>query len=211
MKIALIGATGNLGSRIAKMAIAGGDSLKCFCRHGEVQGEQVENINKSLFDITDEDLKDCDVFISAYGSGFQADAKINYDAFIKYIELNKEANRPTIVIGGAGSLYADETHLKYLYDEPGYPDFLYEISKNITKGIRELDREDFPWTVVNPPETLESVHPEKINYQVVVTDYLAYNEKGKSYATYDDVAAAMLEIAHEQNHKKQRVVVVSEV
>ena len=92
MKIALIGATGNLGSRIAKMAIAGGDSLKCFCRHGEVQGEQVENINKSLFDITDEDLKDCDVFISAYGSGFQADAKINYDAFIKYIELNKEAN-----------------------------------------------------------------------------------------------------------------------
>ena len=193
------------------MAIAKGDSLKCFCRHGEVQGEQVENINKSLFDIIDEDLKDCDVFISAYGSGFQADAKINYDAFIKYIELNKKANRPTIVIGGAGSLYADETNSKYLYDEPGYPDFLYEISKNITKGIRKLDKEDFPWTVVNPPETLESIHPEKINYQVVVTDYLAYNEKGQSYATYDDVAAAMLEIAHEQNHKKQRVVVVSEV
>lgn len=210
MKLALVGATGNLGSRIAKMAIARGDSLKCFCRHGEVQGEQVESVKKSLFDMTEEDLQDCDVFISAYGSGFQADARINYNAFLKYIELNKTAKRPTIVIGGAGILYADEARLDYLYNKPEYPEFLYEMSKDIADGVRELEKEDFPWTVVNPPEVLEGEVSGEINYHIIATDCLAYNKNGKSYATYDDVAAAMLAIAHERGYEKQKVVVVNE-
>lgn len=210
MKIALIGAAGNLGQRIARTALEKGHLVKGFCRHGENDSENAQIIHKSLFDITEEDLQDCDVFISAFGSGFQADPVINYEAFIKYIALNEKSQRPTVVIAGAGSLYTDQTRKVLCCEQPDYPDFLYGISKNIALGIEKMVQADFPWTIVSPPEQFDSEKPGTGDYRVEAADYLLYNSQGKSYAAYDDVAAAMVRIAEEQNFIKQRVVVVSE-
>ena len=210
MKIALIGAAGKLGNRIVKAALAKGYIVKGFCQQGEIGDENAEIIHKSLFDITAQDIQDCDVFISAFGSGFQADPSINYEAFLKYIELNERAGRPTIVIAGAGSLYTDETRTTLCYEQPEYPEMLYGISKNIALGIEKMMQADFPWTIVSPPEQFDVNNPGNGVYSVKASDYLQYNSQGKSYAVYDDVAAAMLCIAEEQNFVKQRVVVVSE-
>ena len=124
MKVAVIGANGNLGSRVTKQALDRGFEVKGFIYAGETPDERAMIIQKSLFDITREDLEDCDVMISAYGSGFQADPELNHQAFLKYIELNEGIERHLITIGGAGSLFTDETHVTYCYETPEHPDFL---------------------------------------------------------------------------------------
>ena len=95
-------------------------------------------------------------------------------------------------------------------EEQEYPDFLYPISKNIAAGIQKLCENDFPWTVVSPPVVFDQNQPGCGEYQIMAADYVVYNQKKESYATYDDVAKAMVKIAEEQNYPKQRVVVVSE-
>ena len=66
MKIAVIGANGNLGSRVTRQALERGMTVKGFVYAGNVEDERVEVVNKSLFDVTKEDISDCDVMISAY-------------------------------------------------------------------------------------------------------------------------------------------------
>ena len=140
MKLAVIGANGNLGTRVTKQALDRGIAVKGFIYDGETPDARAELVKKSLFDVTAEDIADCDAVVSAYGSGFKADPKLNHQAFLKYIALCENSGRHLIAIGGAGSLFTDETHTTYCYETPEHPDFLREISKNIKLGIDELKK-----------------------------------------------------------------------
>lgn len=208
MKIAVIGANGNLGSRVTKQALDRGFKVKGFLYMGETPDDRVEVVNKSLFDITKEDLADCDVMISAYGSGFNADPTLNHQAFLKYIELNKGEKRHLISIGGAGSLFTDETHKVYCYETPEHPDFLREISKNIKLGIGELRKTtDVNWTVVCPSSFFDPDGEHTGKYQIGTEGHLIYNDKGESIVSYDDLAQAMLDIAQDDSYNKMQITV----
>lgn len=210
MRIALIGASGMLGRCVIEKALEKGHTVKGFCRHCVPDRENVEFIAKSLFEMTEADIEDCDVFISAFGSGFEADPEINYEAYQQYRALNEDAGRRTVVIGGAGSLYTDSMRNTLCLEQPEYPKFLYEISKNIAKGIEELSHADFPWTIVSPPVQFDAEHPGYGEYRIIEADYVVYNKQNDSYASYRDVAAAMVEISEKSVWQKKRVVVVSE-
>lgn len=208
MRIAVIGANGNLGSRVTKQALDRGFEVKGFIYMGETPDERAMVVNKSLFDITKEDLADCDVMISAYGSGFNADPTLNHQAFVKYIELNKGEKRHLITIGGAGSLFTDETHTVYCYETPEHPDFLREISKNIKLGIDELKKStDVNWTVVCPSSFFDPDGEHTGKYQVGTDGHLIYNDKGESIVSYDDLAQAMLDIAQDDSYNKMQITV----
>ena len=209
MKIAVIGANGNLGSRVTKQALDRGFEVKGFIYMGDTPDERAEIINKSLFDITKEELQDCDVMISAYGSGFNADPTLNHQAFLKYIELNEGSERHLITIGGAGSLFTDETHTMYCYEAPDHPEFLREISKNIKLGIDELKgtTADLNWTVVCPSSFFDPEGGHTGKYQIGTEGHLIYNKKGESVVTYDDLAQAMLDIAEENSYNKMQITV----
>lgn len=71
MKIAVIGASGTLGSIVTKQALDRGIAVKGFIRSGEVPDTRAEIVRKNLFDLTKGDLADCDVMISTYGSGLR--------------------------------------------------------------------------------------------------------------------------------------------
>lgn len=208
MKIAVIGANGNLGSRVTKQALDRGMEVKGFIYMGETPDERAEIINKSLFEITKEDLQGCDVMISAYGSGFDADPRLNHQAFLKYIELNQGEERHLIAIGGAGSLYSDETHKTYCYKTPEHPEFLRDISKNIKYGIDELKKTtNMNWTVVCPSSFFDPKGGHTGKYQIGTEGHLIYNEKGESIVTYDDLAQAMLDIAEDNSYNKMQITV----
>lgn len=210
MKIAVIGAKGNLGSRVVRQALERGMEVKGFVRSGTIEEESVEVVKKSLFDITREDLADCDVMISAYGSGFDVDPTLNYKAFLKYIELNKGTSRHLIAIGGAGSLFTDSTHTTYCYETPEHPDFLREISKNIKLGIDELKKtSDVNWTVVCPSSFFDSEGALTGNYEVGTEEQIIFNEAGESRVTYEDLAMAMLDIAEADNYNQKLITVLT--
>lgn len=210
MKIAVIGANGNLGSRVTKQALNRGYEVKGFIYDGETPDECAEIVKKSLFDITKEELSDCDVMISAYGSGFKADPTLNHQAFMQYIALNENTNRHIIAIGGAGSLFTDETHTTYCYETPEHPEFLREISKNIKLGIDEFKRtENVNWTVVCPSSFFDPDGGLTANYEIHTEGHLVFNEKGESRVTYDDLASAMIDIAEENSYHQKMVIVLS--
>ena len=126
MNIAVIGANGNLGKSVVEMAVKQGLNVKAF---DYVGGDSI--IQKSLFDLTKEDLKNVDVVISAYGSGLKSDPTLNRKAFEKYIELLDHTSMYLITIAGAGSLYCDNTHTLFEYQLDSHPAKLKEISHQI--------------------------------------------------------------------------------
>lgn len=210
MKIAVIGANGNLGSRVTRLALERGMQVKGYIYDGESPDERVEIVKKSLFDITPEELVDCDVMISAYGSGFHADPALNHQAFLKYIELNADTGRHLIAIGGAGSLYTDSSHTVYSYETPEHPDFLREISKNIKLGIDELKKESrVNWTVVCPSSFFDPEGGLTGSYEIGTEGHLLFNESGESRVTYDDLALAMVDIAEQNSYLCQQITVLT--
>jgi putative NADH-flavin reductase len=208
MKIAVIGANGNLGSRVTRQALDRGIEVKGFIYDGEIPDKRVETVKKSLFDVTPEDVADCEVMISAYGSGFHADPELNHQAFLKYIQINAGSERHLIAIGGAGSLYTDESHTTYCYELPEHPEFLRGISKNIKLGIDELKKNaSLNWTVVCPSSFFDAEGPLTGNYQIGVEGHLIFNQEGKSYVTYEDLAMAMIDIAVNHTYHNMQITV----
>ena len=210
MKIAVVGANGNLGSRVVRQALERGIEVKGFIHSRNMGDDRIEVVKKSLFDITREDIAECDVMISAYGSGFDADPTLNHKAFLKYIELNEGTQRHLIAIGGAGSLFTDSTHTKYCYETPEHPDFLREISKNIKLGIDELKKTtDVNWTVVCPSLFFDSEGALTGNYEIGTEEQVIFNEAGESRVTYEDLAMVMLDLAEADSYNRKQITVLT--
>lgn len=208
MKVAIIGANGNLGTRVTKQALDRGFQVKGFIYDGETPDERIEIVKKSMFYITKEDIADCDVMISAYGSGFKADPKLNHQAFLKYIELNDKTDRHLIAIAGAGSLFTDEKHKTYCYEVPDYPDFMRGISENIKLGIDELKKtSEMNWTAVCPSSFFDPEGKLTGNYEIGTEGHLIFTYEGISYVTYNDLAMAMLDIAEQNTYNKMQITV----
>lgn len=210
MKIAVIGANGNLGTRVTRQALDRGFAVKGFIYNGDIPDERAEIVVKSLFDITEADIMDCEVMISAYGSGFHADPALNHKVFLKYIELNRGKKRHLIAIGGAGSLFTDASHTTYSYETPEHPEFLREISRNIKLGIDELKKVDnVNWTVVCPSAFFDSEGTLTGNYEVGTEGHLIYNAAGESRVTYDDLANVMVDIAEMDSYNCKQITVLT--
>lgn len=211
MKIGIIGANGNLGKKITKEALNRGHQVTAFIYKGELELDCVK-IEKNLFDMVNDDVKDLDVVISAFGGGISAkiDASINKKAFEKYIELLDNTSIKLIVTAGAGSLYTDETHTLYEYEANHHPEKLKETSKNIKLGVDELKKTThLDWTAVCPSRQFDLNGPLTKKYLIGEKEEIIYNEDGKSYLTYEDMAQAMLDIAQERTYSKQVITIAT--
>lgn len=210
MKIAVIGANGNLGSRVTKYALMRGHNVKAIIYNGSTPDERTEILEKSLFDLTSDDFKDVDVVISAFGGGLSSDPVINKDAFVKYIELLDNSDKKLIAIGGAGSLFTNAEHSLYEYESPAHPQMLKEISKNIKLGIDELERvESFDWTVVCPSRKFDLEGSYTGEYLVGEDNIIIFNDNNESYVTYEDLASAMVDIAESKKYKQKKITIAT--
>ncbi len=210
MKVGVIGANGNLGNRIVKQAIDQGIDVKAFVYMSECLDKRVVSIEKNIFDLTKDDIKDIDVLISAFGGGFKVDPIINKNAFFKYIELLDNTDKKLVAIAGAGSLYTDNTHTIYEYQSDNHPEKLKEISKNIRLGVDELEKTNsFNWTVVCPSRRFDSKGGYTGEYIVGDKCEVIYNKDNQSYVTYDDLAKAMLDIAKNNLYTQQVITIAS--
>lgn len=210
MKLVVIGANGNLGSKVVKQALERGHEVKSIVYKCEIECDGINIIDRNLFELTKEDLDDNEIIISAFGGGFNADPIINKEAYEKYIELLDGSNKKIIAIAGAGSLYTDSTHTMREYEVPGYSPKLSAISKNIKLGVDEIKkRKDLNWTVVCPSRKFDLEGPHTKNYKVGTDEEIIFNEDGNSYVTYEDLATAMLDIAENDLYNNEVVTVAT--
>jgi putative NADH-flavin reductase len=201
MKVAQIGASGNVGSRILTELLNRGHEVTGIVRHPE-KLQRHDRVVVKRGDINDEAglatlLAHHDAVISAVR--FQS---ANPRSLIEAVK--KAGVKRLLVVGGAGSLEVSPG--VQLVDTPDFPeaykpealagrDFL-----NILRGEQELD-----WTFLSPSALF--VPGERTGKFRLGTDRLLVNANGESRISMEDYAIALVDELETPRHSRQRFTV----
>lgn len=214
MKVALIGATGFVGSKILSELINRNHQVTAIVRNPEALTEN-ENVVAKKVDVLDIDaladaVKGHDVVVSAYNAGWTNPSI--YDEFLKGSEAIQEGVKKSgvkrfIVMGGAGSLYvADGVQLIDSQDFPeewkagalAARDYL-----NIIKKEQDLD-----WTFISPAiEMHQGTSGERKGTYRTGLETPVFDENNRSVISAEDVAVAIVDEVEQPKHIKERFTV----
>lgn len=134
MKIAIIAAHGQAGQTIAKEAVKRGHQVTAIVR-SENKSVAQEVIQKDAFALTKEDLAGFDVVVNAFGA-WTPETLPDHARLAEHLATIL-AGSPTrlLVVGGAGSLYLDESQTAMLKDTPDFPAEYLPIAEAMGAGL----------------------------------------------------------------------------
>ena len=207
MKIAVLAANGKVGSLIVKEAVERGHDVTAITR--DVNKTVAKKfLKKDILDLTENDLKDFDVVITAFGAWTEDTLPLHKTTLEHLSDVLANKNTHLLVVGGAGSLYMDDTLTTQLYQTSDFPAVYLPVAINMTKGLEVLrKRNDVKWTYVSPAAEFEYDWERKGEYQLA-GEVFTVNAKGESKISYADYAIAMVDEAEKGNHINQRISVL---
>ncbi len=207
MKIAVVCANGKEGKLLVQEAVDRGLDVTAVVR-GENRSAAEKVLNKDLFQLTAEDLKEFDVVIDAFGA-WTGDALPQHSTSLKHLcDILSGTKTRLLVVGGAGSLYVNPEHTACVADGPDFPDVFKPLAAAMAKALSELrKRSDVQWTYISPAADFQA-EGEKTGSYILGGEELTVNSRGESIISYADYAAAMIDEALKGNHIQQRISVV---
>ena len=207
MKLAVVCANGKAGKLIVKEALDRGLDVTAVVR-GENRTEATQVIQKDLYDLTAEDLKDFDVVIDAFGA-WTEDTLPQHSTSLKHLcDILSGTDVRLLVVGGAGSLYVNPEHTAQVMDGPDFPNVFKPLASNMGKALAELrQRSDVKWTYVSPAGDFQA-EGERTGKYILGGEELTLNGRGESVISYADYAIAMVDEAVSGGHIRQRISVV---
>src|SRR5690554_1709774 len=209
MKIAIIGATGFLGSKLVKEAKDRGLEVTAIARNPEKLTEEVKKaaIDVNRVDELAEVLKGQDAVVSAFNAGWKNPNL--YQDFLKGSKSIQEAVKKAgverlLVIGGAGSLYDAENN--QLVDSPDFP---AEIKPGATAArdyLNELKEEkDLDWAFFSPAiEMHPGITTGRTGKYRLGKDHPVFDENNVSKLSPEDVAVVLMDEIEKPKHHKER-------
>lgn len=207
MKIAVLAANGKVGSLIVKEAVDRGNDVTAIARE-ENKTVAKKFLKKDILDLTENDLKDFDVVITAFGAWTEDTLPLHKTTLEHLSDVLANKNTHLLVVGGAGSLYMDDTLTTQLYQTPDFPAVYLPVAINMAKGLEVLrKRNDVKWTYVSPAAEFEFDWERKGEYQLA-GEVFTVNAKGESKISYADYAIAIVDEAEKGNHINQRISVL---
>ena len=210
MKIGIIGASGKVGSLVLKEAKDRGHEVTAIVRNAsKLIDKNVAVIEKSIFDLTSEDINQFEVVVNAFGAPL-GEEQAHVDAGHALIEALKGTNTRAIIVGGAGSLYVDENKTIQVIDTPEFPDIVKPTAAGQARNLKELqETSGITWTFISPSAVFNPEGKRTGTYQAG-KDHLLVNSKGESYISYADYAIAVVDEIENPQHKNERFTVVAE-
>lgn len=207
MKIAVICANGKAGKKIVKEAVERGLDVTAVVRE-ENQTAAEKTLQKDLYDLTVEDLKDFDTIVDAFGA-WTEDTLEGHSTSLKHLcDILSGTQTRLLVVGGAGSLYVNPEHTACVSDGPDFPDIFKPLAAAMAKALGELrERKDVRWTYISPAGDFQA-EGEKTGAYILGGEELTLNEKGESIISYADYAAAMVDEITKGSHIQERISVV---
>jgi putative NADH-flavin reductase len=196
MKIAVIGATGNVGQRIIAEAERRGHETIAISRGGGAVG----NGRAVRADLTDK------AGIAKAIEG--ADAVVLSVRFqdldvAGLLDALKGARR-LLIVGGAASLYVAPG--LQLIDTEGFPDFIKVEAEPARQALARIQQEtDLDWTFLSPSVFFGP--GERTGQFRLGKDELLTAADGKSHISYEDYAVALLDEIEQPKHSRQRFTV----
>lgn len=206
-KIAIIGASGYVGTALLNEAVKRGHQVSALVRHPEKIAANA-NVTAVKADVLDTDglavlLKGHDLVISAYNPGWQEDdiRNIHIKGSKSISEAVKKAGiKRLIAVGGAGSL---EINGAQLVDSPEFPAEYKEGALGARQALNDLKAEnELDWSFVSPAILL--VPGEATGTFRLGKDSPVFDDKGESKITVGDLAVAILDEAEQGKHIRQR-------
>jgi len=211
MKIGVIGASGKAGNLILNEAIERGHTVTAIVRDaGKVRNQSVSVLEKDIFALKAEDLRDFDILVNAFNAP-SGEEHQHVEAGRVLIEALKGApSTRLIVVGGAGSLFVDEAKTVRNFDTPDFPEDYLATAKNMGQNLEELKNSNgIQWTYISPAAFFDDEGKRTGTYQKG-GEQLLFNSKGESYISYADYAIAVLDEIENPQHINARFTVVAE-
>jgi putative NADH-flavin reductase len=211
MKIAVFGATGNVGQQVVKEALRRGHEVVGVVRDpGKVQTPD-PRVTLRRGDATDagsvaEISRDADVVVSAISPrpnarGLAAPSLVTA-ARALIGGLRQSATKRLLVTGGAGSLEVQPG--KALVDQPGFPEAYKPEALQHREALEVFRTEGagLEWTFLSP--AVEIAPGERTGRYRTTDDRVLADERGKSFITFEDYAVAMLDEIERPAHVGRR-------
>ena len=209
MKIAVICANGKAGQLITKEALDRGLDVTAAVR-GENRSAAKNVIVKDLFDLTADDLKGFDAVVDAFGA-WTPDTLSRHSTTLRHLcDILGGTDTRLLIVGGAGSLYADPEHTVQVMDDPDFPEMFKPLASAMGTALDELrERNDVKWTYISPAGDFRA-DGERTGKYILGGEELVLNSKGESVISYADYAVAMVDEIVGGNNIRKRISVVSE-
>ncbi|MFD1470944.1 NAD(P)-dependent oxidoreductase [Companilactobacillus mishanensis] len=202
MKIAVIGANGKEGSMIVKEAQSRNIDVTSIVRDAK-KSPTDKYIVSDIFGLKKEDIKSFDAVVNA--TGFFGDDVVKFVPSIEHlVEIFSGENTRLLVVGGAGSLYLDDSHTQKLYQSDGFPDSVKPLSEEMGKSLDVLKKSNINWTYVSPAADFD-FKAEKTGKYVVAGEELTFDKNKNSKISYADYAIAMVDEIEEPKHENERI------
>lgn len=209
-KVALIGASGFIGSQLVKELLSRGYQVTAIARSADKIKNDDKNLKVVSADVFDTDklaevLKNNDAVISAYNPGW-TNPNI-YDDTIKgyqsIIEAVKKAGIKRLqAVGGAGSLLVAPG--KTVVDSGAIPDEILPGVKALALVLKDqfLPEKELDWVFFSPAGTIEP--GERTGKYRLGLDNLITDDQGNSKISVQDYAKAMVDELENPKHHQQR-------
>lgn len=207
MNIALIGASGFVGSALLKEALARGHRVTALVSHPEKLAKQ-SSLTAVKTDVLDEtalagQLRGHDAVLSAFSGHAQEDILGYYLRGIRsIIAAVKTAGVPRLlVVGGAGGL--EVAPGVQLLDTPEFPAQWKATGEGARQALQMLRQEaELDWTMLSPSAYLEP--GERTGKFRLGTDELLVGDNGQSRISLEDYAVAMIDELEQPAHSRRR-------
>jgi putative NADH-flavin reductase len=210
MKVAIVGASGFIGSYVRDEALARGHQVTAIVRRPEnitVQDPRLAVVKADILKAkVDELVKGHDAVRSAYSAGRSGTDIYNeqikgYEAIIGGVK--KSGIKRLLVVGGASTLEAS----------PGVELIDTMSPEKITQGMlatRQMlymlrKERELEWTFLSPPATISP--GERTGHYHTGKDQLVKNKEGESRISTRDYATAMLDELEHPRHIRERFTV----
>jgi putative NADH-flavin reductase len=209
MKIALIGATGFVGSAILNELTDRKHEVTAIARNPKEENSDAKWIKADANDVDalSKAVAGNDLVISAYNAGWtNPNIYADFIAGSKAIQeaVKKSGVKRFIVIGGGGSLYASPT-LQFV-DTPEFPKEYFEAASaardylNIIKEESELD-----WAFFSPAlEMHAGIDSGRTGNYRLGLENAVFNADNRSILSVEDLAVAIADEAENPKHHQQR-------
>ncbi len=206
MKIALIGATGYVGTKLLSEALTRGHQVTAIVRETSGQLPQHLNLKTVKADATNTTalagvVQGHNLVISAFNPGLDADGS-GTRAIIAGVR--RAGISRFLTVGGAGSLYLPSG--QRVVDQPDFPAEWKEGSLRTVAFLETLRAEkELDWVFLSPAAML--VPGERTGHYRSGRDQLLVNSEGESRISLEDYAVAMLDEAENPQHHRERFTV----
>ncbi|MBM7314699.1 NAD(P)H-binding protein [Streptococcus suis] len=207
MKIAIIAANGQAGQVLTQEAVERGHQVTAIVR-SENKSQAQEVIQKDALALTKEDLAGFDLVINAFGA-WTAETLPQHSQLAEHLTTLLAAS-PTrlLIVGGAGSLFLDETGQLALKDSPDFPAEYLPIAEAMGEGLAIYRRaQDVNWLYLSPAADFDATG-EKTGVYTLAGEVFQVNAKGESYISYRDYALALLDLAENSEYNQVRLSVL---